>query len=232
MYLTRIPVDICRRKGLEFAGSPYRIHAAVESSFATGAPRTCDGGRILWRLDDPIGRADCLWLYILSPSEPDCEVIVDQSGLPVGSEPETKAYGDVLASISEGQCWQFRLKANPVRKVLVDKGRVPREGVRGTVQGHVTEAQQRAWLLDRAAAHGFEVMGSTSGAEALAVSHRRRERFKRDGGTVTLVTAQYDGVLKVTDVRSFRKTLGFGMGRAKGFGCGLMTIAPVAGGGR
>ena len=44
---------------------------------------------------------------------------------------------------------------------------------------------------------------------------------------VTLATAQYDGILEVTDADAFRHVLGFGMGRARGFGCGLMTIAPV-----
>lgn len=227
MYLTRIPIDISHRKGAQFASSPYRIHAAVEASFPEHAKRVCESGRILWRLDDANGRGDCLWLYVLSPEMPDCASIVEQAGTPTDCEPQTKLYDNVLNNVSCGQCWQFRLKANPVRKVVLDKGSVPRDGIRGSIQGHVTEAQQRTWLLDRACAHGFEIMPSASGADALSVSHRYREQFKRDGRTVTLVTAQYDGVLKVTDAQQFRKALGFGIGRAKGFGCGLLTIAPI-----
>ena len=123
--------------------------------------------------------------------------------------------------------WQFRLKANPARKVFVDKGTRAREGVVGTIQGHVTEAQQRSWLLDRAEAHGFRIAQTEEGFDRLVVSHRKREVFKRQEGVVTLTTAQFDGVLEVTDAEAFRHVLGFGLGRARGFGCGLMTIAPA-----
>ena len=81
--------------------------------------------------------------------------------------------------------------------------------------------------MDRAEAHGFRIVQTEEGFERLTVSHRRRERFKRRGSVVTLTTAQYDGVLEVVDAEAFRHTLGFGLGRARGFGCGLITIAPL-----
>lgn len=227
VYLSRIPLDILHRKGIEFASSPYRVHAAVEASLPAVSDRVTERGRVLWRLDEPVGRTDCLWLYILSPAEPACALVADQAGLPAGGAWEVKPYDGVLDGVCEGQRWQFRLKANPVRKVMVDKGRVANPSVRGTIQGHVTVEQQQAWLLGRAEAHGFRVLPSSSGADALVVSHRRRERFRRGGQTVTLATAQFDGVLEVVDAAAFKRALGFGIGRAKGFGCGLLTIAPV-----
>ncbi|PSL01016.1 CRISPR system Cascade subunit CasE [Murinocardiopsis flavida] len=44
---------------------------------------------------------------------------------------------------------------------------------------------------------------------------------------VTLVTATFDGRLEVTDPAALRRTLTAGLGRAKAYGCGLMTLAPV-----
>ena len=227
MYLTRISIDSQHRKGIQLLNSPYRMHAAIEASFPSNAVRSDEKGRVLWRLDSPIGRSDCAWLYILSPDRPNCDSIIEQGGSPNACEPETKPYDDVLAMIKEGQRWQFRLKGNPVRKVAVDKGCKPQPGVCGTIRGHVTEAQQREWLLNRAETHGFSLMPSSSGEVALTVSHRRKERFKRGDREVTLATAQFDGVLEVTYADAFKRTLGFGLGRAKGFGCGLLTIAPV-----
>ena len=227
MFLTRVPIDVTHRKGLQFVGSFYRVHAAVEAAFSLEAKRVDDRGRILWRLDEANGRTDCVWLYILSPEAPDCGHIISQAGVPDGEEPETKYYDKVLDAITLGSRWQFRLKANPARKVLKDKGTRPKANLRGTVQGHVTERQQRMWLLDRAASNGFTVVPSSSGSEALSVSHRQKERFVRGDAEITIATAQYDGVLEVVDVEAFRHLLGFGIGRAKGFGCGLMTIAPV-----
>lgn len=227
MYLSRVQLGLTRLDAIAFVSSPYKVHAAVEQAFAPSAMRENERGRILWRLDEVPGNNREVWLYVASPDKPDFTHICDQAAstaLPVWV---TKDYDPVLDWVSEGQLWQFRLKANPVRKVFVDKGRRERAGVIGTLQGHVTEAQQREWLMDRAEAHGFRIVQTEEGFERLAVSHRRRERFKRRDHVVTLTTAQYDGVLEVVDAEALRHTLGFGLGRSRGFGCGLMTIAPL-----
>lgn len=225
MFISRVSLSMTRLETIAFASSPYKIHAVVERSFPPDAVREGEEGRILWRMDE--GPGEVAWLYVVSPEKPDFARAYGQSGWPESPEWITKDYSPVLKSIAEGQLWQFRLKANPVRKVLVDKGRRKREGVTGSLQGHVTEAQQRTWLLSRAEANGFRVTQTEEGFDRLVVSHRQRERFKRRDRAVTLATAQFDGVLEVTDVRAFRHALGFGMGRARGFGCGLMTIAPA-----
>ena len=225
MYLSRIEVRGENPDARRLLSSPYRVHAAVEGAFAPDAVRRDDLGRILWRLDDaPGGR---VWLYIASPSRPSLDGIVDQLGGGAVASGESKDYGPVLNRIERGQVWQFRVKANPARKVFLDKGRRAHEDVVGTIQGHVTEAHQRAWLLDRAEGHGFRVCTDDAGVEQVVVSARMREEFRRGDATVTVSTARYDGLLEVIDAETFRRTLGFGMGRAKSFGCGLMTIAPV-----
>lgn len=229
MYLSRVSLDLSRLDAIAFASSPYRIHAAVERAFSPEAMRESTEGRILWRLDEVPSDVRAAWLYVVSPEKPDLTHVCEQVGQADALSWVTKDYTSVLERISPGQVWQFRLKANPVRKVSVDKGRCPREGIVGSIQGHVTEEQQREWLLSRAEAHGFRVAQTREGFERLIVSHRRQERFGRQGAIVTLSTARYDGVLEVVDADEFRHTLGFGMGRARGFGCGLMTIAPVRG---
>ena len=54
---------------------------------------------------------------------------------------------------------------------------------------------------------------------------------KRDEGgrTVTLRTATFEGELTIADMGLFQKTLLCGVGRAKAYGCGLLTIAPIKG---
>lgn len=74
-----------------------------------------------------------------------------------------------------------------------------------------------------------------SGGDHVLVSQRHDDRFGRvdvDVGRrrrVTLRIAQFDGVLEVTDAAVLRGALLSGMGRAKGYGCGLMTLRPVGG---
>ncbi|KAB8287923.1 type I-E CRISPR-associated protein Cas6/Cse3/CasE [Bifidobacterium avesanii] len=229
MFISRVPLNMARIGARQLVGSPYRMHAAVESAFPPGSVRDGDDGRILWRLDT-LTQDHTVWLYVVSPEAPDFAHIIEQAGWPTHMEWESKDYSPLLSRIAVGQRWQFRLRANPARKALADKGRRPKangEGVVGKIQGHVTAAQQRDWLVSRAAAHGFAIIPDDGGDPSVVVSQRHQERFGREGKTITLTTAVFDGQLEVTDADLFRRTLCHGLGRAKGFGCGLMTVAPL-----
>ena len=227
MFISRIPLNMARFEARQLIASPYKLHAAVESSFPPGSVRSDESGRILWRLDE--ARQDhSVWLYVVSPEQPDFTHIVEQAGWPLHAEWETKDYTPLLEKIAKGQRWRFKLRANPVRMAREDKGRRQRsEGIVGKIQGHVTVAQQTQWLLDRSQAHGFVVLRFDEGAPNVVVSQRHKERFQRNGNTVSLTTAVFEGQLEVADADLFRVALCKGIGRAKGFGCGLMTIAPI-----
>lgn len=228
MYLTRMPLNAARGETRRLLASPYRLHAAVEAAFPPSMDGPDDGGRILWRLDRRSDEPRAFWLYIVSPERPDLTHVVEQAGWPMHERLwETKDYAPLLDRIENGQRWEFRLKANPVRKVREDKGRMPDKRVVGTIQGHVTVDQQIDWLASRAEAHGFELLLDGNGRPAVVVSQRNRETFMRGSNEVTLSTAMYDGALTVTDADRMRATLCQGIGRAKGFGCGLLTVAPV-----
>ena len=95
------------------------------------------------------------------------------------------------------------------------------------MQGHITVEQQLKWLEDRSGSHGFSLASDDDGFVQVSVSQRRTERSRREGSDVTICTAVYDGILRVEDADAFRHALGFGIGRAKGFGCGLLTIMPA-----
>ena len=234
MYISRIPLNAARRGAAELMASPYKMHAAVEHAFppALGEAPAASGaeGRILWRLDALPGNSASVWLYVVSPARPDFTHVCEQAGWPTTGTWETKDYAPVLERLAPGQQWAFRLKANPARKVACDRGREPHVDVVGTIQGHVTEDQQRAWLLSRCEGHGFRVACDADGTPLVRVSQRQKTTFAHRDGKVTLTTAVYDGLLVVTDARLFREVLCQGIGRAKGFGCGLLTIAPPAAG--
>ncbi len=228
MYLTRMPLNASRGETQRLMASPYRLHAAVEAAFPPGMGGPTEEGRILWRLDRRAEDPRAFWLYIVSPEKPDLTHVVEQAGWPVHDRLwETKDYAPLLNRIENGQRWEFRLKANPVRKVREDKGRSSNGNVVGTIQGHVTVDQQIDWLASRAEAHGFALPLDDNDRPMVVVSQRNRETFRRGANEVTLSTAMYDGVLVVTDADRLCSTLCQGIGRAKGFGCGLLTVAPV-----
>ena len=226
MFISRIPLNKARYGARQLIGSPYKLHAAVECSFPPNAVRKNDEGRILWRLDALMNDKG-IWLYVVSPEKPDFTHIVEQAGWPMHEEWETKNYAPLLERIAKGQRWHFRLRANPARKASEDKGRRHRaDGIVGKIHGPVTVSQHRQSLLARSASHGFRILGNESGQPDVIVKERHKEQFKRGDATVTLVTAVFEGRLEVTDADLFRETLCQGIGRAKGFGCGLLTVAP------
>jgi CRISPR system Cascade subunit CasE len=91
------------------------------------------------------------------------------------------------------------------------------------------------WLLQRQENAGFKIArrsASTDPRDELdehqVIVHNRRElAFKKKGTQkpVTLVTVTYDGRLEITDPEAFRRALTHGIGKAKAYGCGLMTLA-------
>lgn len=241
MYISRIPLNTARYEGRRLVTSPYRLHGAVEASFAPGVVRHDEHGRILWRIDVN-NRGTEVWLYVVSPAQPDFSHIIEQAGWSNGGEQQTKDYERLLSRIARGQKWQFRLRANTVRSAFTNKGGeghkdpaidlAHQNGPRGKLKGDVTADQQLSWLLERSNKNGFTVLPTHDDPSELdcLVSQRRTERFSRHGDRyhpVTLQTCQFDGALEVTDVDLFTHVLRFGIGRGRGFGCGLLTIAPL-----
>lgn len=217
MYLTRMYLNPARRGARNLLGSPQKMHAAVMFAFPPGGGVGQPGDRVLWRVDR---NAHETTLYVSSPTPPDLTHVVEQAGWPTGANPwQTAELTPFLARLAEGQRWAFRLTANPVRSV-----RDP-DGGRGSVRAHVTVGHQEAWLRDRAGGWGFD-------AHTLTVTGRNHATFARRtdaaSNQVTVAMATYDGVLTVTDADLLRAAMRGGVGRAKGYGCGLITLAPAS----
>jgi CRISPR system Cascade subunit CasE len=224
MYFTQMPLNPQRRSTRELVESPQRLHAAVLAGFLPGAPSR---GRVLWRLDSD-GPHD-LNLFVISGEAPSFDSLAEQAGWSANPVWRTADYGLFLSRLGEGQRWVFRLRANPIRNVRDERQSTDDPLRRGSRVPLIKESDQRDWLLSRSVALGFEVVLGASGAANLSVTQSRKQKFGRrsdgDARTVTLQTVQYDGVLEVTDASALRRALTGGIGGAKGYGCGLLTLA-------
>jgi len=219
MYLTRFQFNPARRGAQRLLASPHSLHAAVLAGFPDPTPTAT--GRVLWRLDNV---AHVARLYIVSPGRPDLTHLAEQGGWPSLDESwHVRDYSPLLDRLENGQRYRFRLTANPVRNTKEAPGQ------RGKPYGHVTVAQQEEWLVARQERAGFQIAEAMSGGLALTVLDRRLITFRRRETQVTLRVASYEGTLTVTDDEAFRAMLCMGLGRARGYGCGLMTIAAVEG---
>ncbi len=206
MHLSRVILDDQKRETLRLLSSLEFVHGAVEQAFeATGERR-------LWRLDSLMGQ---LCLLVLSPDKPDFTRLLEQYGKLENMAWETKAYEPLLNMLKDGQTWRFRLRANPVKSVREE------DGGRGKVRAHVTSAQQKQWLQSRAEACGFHLS-----EDAFDVVHTQWHRFdKGRGHQVTLRTATFEGFLTISNTELLKTALTQGIGRAKAYGCGLLTLA-------
>ncbi|QID35101.1 type I-E CRISPR-associated protein Cas6/Cse3/CasE [Streptomyces albus] len=242
MYLTRFRLNTGRSGTHRLLASPHQMHGAVNMSFPTAPPREDGGGpRVLWRVDHaPAGRAD---LFIVSPQRPDLTHLVEQAGWPTLDEPgwTTYAYGDFLDRLTAGDTWSFRLTANPVQHIRKPSDpNTPRKRT-----AHLTLRHQVRWLLERQEKAGFEILRKPAGRRLLpgqkddpgdeyeVIVHNKVPHQFRKGDAprnaktdVRLVRVTYDGRLRITDPDALRRTLTCGLGKAKAYGCGLMTLAP------
>lgn len=213
MHITRFRLNPRRRGAVKLLSSPHAMHAAVLAGFPE--PGGDDRGRVLWRLDAAGPRA---LLYVVSPMPPDLTHLVEQAGWPSLPDAwETRSYQPLLDRLRTGQRYRFRLTANPVHRVSAE-GRS-----RSKTFGHVTVEQQEGWLLQRQEQHGFDLGDSAT----VQVVERRTVTFRRGSDSVTLRVATFDGELTVADPLRLGHALAHGIGRAKGYGCGLMTLAPL-----
>ena len=252
MFLTRFRVNTARPGARRLLSSPQVLHAAVMSSFPGLLPTDAaeaEQPRVLWRIDHN-ARAEVL-LYIVSPAQPDLTHLVEQAGWPAAAaDPntpgwQTKPYAPFLDRLAAGDRWAFRLTANPVHTIR------RKEGEPKKITAHLTPVHQMAWLLERQERAGFRITEKPADQRLLpsGTTHTKHEHHgdrymlavgdKRDlsfhksrqpgtgrGKAVTLVTVTFDGRLEVTDPDALRRTLTQGIGRAKAYGCGLLTLAP------
>jgi len=220
-FLTRMPLNPARRGTRSLLASPQSMHAAVLASFPPDVGTDDSEGRVLWRVDRDTPHE--VFLYLCSPRRPDLTHLVEQAGWPTSSSWQTRDYAPLLDRLAVGQRWAFRITANPVRRVRDEK-----HPDRGAVRAHVTASQQVEWLVSHAAAAGFAVPQTPDGQAAVQVAERSVRTFARQTAMVTVATARFDGVLEVRDDTLLRRTLVAGLGRAKSYGCGLLTLAAPA----
>lgn len=179
MVLSRVELDLTRRETMKALASPQRFHGAVEQAFS-GERR-----RRLWRLDRLGG---VLYLLILSEDVPDLSGIVQQFGpLTRVDTAQTRDYTPLLARVTNGSTWRFRLTANPTKSCPP----TDTAGKRGTVRAHCTVEHQKRWLLERAQKHGFELQ-----EDGFTVTSQRWLQFTkggREGKKVTLLSVTFEG---------------------------------------
>lgn len=206
MYLSRLKLDVSKRKVLIALENPNIIHGILAASQSGNE-------RILWRVDKFQGS---YYLYIVTADQLNTHILEEQLGS--AQEPcISKNFDTVLAAIHNGSTYHFRLTAAPAwsSKELGDS-------TRGKKLSCLSDQKRQEWLIRQGESHGFKV----NPGEFLVTNIKQvRFRKKSSGLTVQFQSVTFEGVLQVTDVQAFKTALEKGIGREKAYGQGLLTIA-------
>lgn len=217
-YLSRMELNPRRRNTAQFLANPGMLHAAVMSCFPPNKDQT--DARILWRIDRH-GHNVTLW--VTSSTIPSFEHIQEQAGWANEVTWETRDYTPLLQRLIRGQQYRFRLAANPVVTTLCEDGKKRRLPL-------VRENEQLEWLTARSEQIGVNLIATDiDGNEhpSVTITEDKKLRFRRKQQTVTLARVQYDGVLTVTDPKLLADALVRGVGKGKGYGLGMLTLAAL-----
>lgn len=213
MFLTRLTLDPTAYRAERLLGDTQQLHAAIAASFPGGP-----GGRVLWRIE-PAGRPGLIQILIASPHGPNESELWER--ITTSDRAETRPYGPLLDRLATGDRYRFRATLNPVR---THNGR----------QTPIFDRQaQTAWLATKLAANGATVATHSPDLDTdepdVQIIATANDRFTRAGspGAVELLKVTFDGSLCVGDPAALRNALCNGVGRAKGYGCGLLTLAPA-----
>jgi len=242
-YLSRVWINPLRPKGREYLRNPQATHAAILSGFVSQPV----GERVLWRLTVDTrmvqGALRPVELLVLSASPPSLEHIVEGAGYPGSPDGPavTRDYRPLLDRVVDGAEFAFRVRVNPVvatvhpvapspaqQRRLEEPGR--RRGVR---LPHRTLGHQLDWFASRAERWGFAIPRlDDTGALDLVTVEREQVSFPKgpvgDRRLVRLSTVTLEGRLRVVDRDAMIRSLLDGIGPAKAYGCGLLTLAPLA----
>lgn len=200
MYLSKLDLDARVKEVRRDLSDVHQLHRSVMSMFPEVPGET--------------PRVDLGVLYRLEPG--DKAVLLVQSSAPAERQPAgftiagSRPLEPLLDALQPGQRVRYRVVANATRSTF-------ERGTRGKLKA-LTGQDASEWWQRRAAVCGLQ-LGADHTAETVGLTGRRGEN------QVTVIGTRFDGIATVLDADSLRTAVREGIGRAKAYGCGLLSLA-------
>ncbi len=247
MFLSSLLIDTGEnpdrpRPGRLWLRNMYRVHQRLCMAFPTAARsendpqfvqpyqrddfihvhgcRTNDQA-FLFRVDSLAGGR--VVVLIQSAIKPDWDYGFHNAQHLLAAPPAIKLFDPQLAA---GQRARFRLQANPTKRLRRESPNAsgdptPQQWVGKRVAVPADKLQD--WLARRAESYGFHLRELTE----LCPGYVYVSRTPESAGGLRLRSVRYEGLLEVTDSESLERAIIRGIGPAKAFGFGLLSLAPV-----
>ncbi len=139
-------------------------------------------------------------------------ILVLSKDFPLTLEHGSLQTKDIPTAFLEKSLYGFEVLVNPVQRDM-QSGKI--KPIRG-------KEPLKEWFCTKAPSYGFTIF-----SESLSVFDTDILQFKKGDKTITLGKARFKGKLMVSDRELFKKSFEKGIGRAKGFGFGLLQLQPL-----
>jgi len=214
LYLSRLILNPRSRQVQAELRAPYEMHRTLAKAFGEGEEAQT-AARCLFRVEEsPQG---ALTVLVQSRTEPLWERMTTPTDY-LQEPPQTKPF---TPRFRAGQPFAFRLRANPTKRLPHPDANEPAAGRRtGNRVGLYTDEERLTWLSRKASESGFTLCSVTQTSE---VSPDCQAKGRR----AVFSAARFEGVLRVTDPTLLSESLSKGIGAGKGFGFGLLSLAPI-----
>lgn len=253
MYLSHLLINVGDnpdrpRPGRLWLRNVYHVHQRLCMAFPTPVqsandpefirsfdPAGFDAGRFLFRIDNAIHRGDPrVVVLVLSTSRPDWGYAFQNARMFLAAEPETREF---IPTFTAGSEFRFRIRVNlskkskksgngtdlrKLRDATDSKGRQKEQNKRVALTWNEDQRPEEVivpWFAGKGAHNGFEVRQ----CEVLQIgwvnawpSTKKAMKFR---------SGLLEGRLVVTDAGLFGKAIASGIGSAKAFGFGLLSVA-------
>lgn len=200
MFLSK--VDLAPR----WAQEPYQWHRALWQLF----PRRPDAVR------------DFLFRTEPETSGGHLQVLLQSAVAPVdGSDGVSlRATKPFTPTLRQGQRLRFHLVANPVKTI---RDAQERKNARGEIKPCrvplIRGDQQEQWLRRK--------LDGAAELQTVEIANRPAIYFHRQGNAGKVVPVRFDGILDVKNPERLLELMRIGIGPAKSFGCGLLSLARI-----
>ncbi|MEI7900616.1 MAG: type I-E CRISPR-associated protein Cas6/Cse3/CasE [bacterium] len=219
LYLSRLFLDPRSKQVQRELSELYELHRTLMRAFPMDGPKPDASAAcgVLFRVDED-SREGAISVLVQSSVQPDWAPLrALASYLDPAADPEPvtcKAIHRQYAMLVGGATLSFRLRANPTKRRKDNAKRV----------GLYREQEQLAWLRRKAECGGFEVLQAIAIREPFALgkltdASAARHDLKHN-------SVKFEGTLRVTEPSAFVQTLRNGIGSAKAFGFGLLSLGP------
>lgn len=197
MYLSRLLLTG------EQLHNPYEIHRTLWLAFSDAAEQSRD---FLFRVEQRTSRQ--------------VQVLVQSQRQPVANVENIRLLASKALELNllEGSQLRFMLMANPVKTIADEQGRLDSKGeVKKCRVPLIKEEEQIAWLKRK--------LEGAALVNIVEIEKQLPLHFRKGSKPGKIQPYAFKGVLQVVDAQALQDLLQQGIGHAKAFGCGLLSLA-------